>query len=103
VPKISARGLTPVDWAGYLAQQRRWARSGHDIKFKLYPRLAGRLSPAVCLLGGLHGLYYLQGLTGMGGGGRPPGGPAPLDGRILVATPALGWTERWVFPAPYDP
>jgi cellulose synthase (UDP-forming) len=63
VPKVLARGLTPVDWAGYLAQQRRWARSVLDIKFKRYPRLAGRLSPAACLLGGLHGLYYLQGLT----------------------------------------
>jgi glycosyl transferase family 2 len=63
VPKILARGLTPVDWAGYLPQQRRWARSVLDIKFKRYPALAGRLSPGACLLGGLHGLYYLQGLT----------------------------------------
>jgi cellulose synthase (UDP-forming) len=31
VQEILARGLTPVDWAGYLSQQRRWARacSGH--------------------------------------------------------------------------
>ena len=27
VPKILARGITPVDWNGYLSQQRRWARS----------------------------------------------------------------------------
>jgi cellulose synthase (UDP-forming) len=69
VPKILARGLTPVDWAGYLTQQRRWARSVLDIKFKLYPTFAGRLSRAACVLGSLHGLYYLQGLTagvGMG-------------------------------------
>jgi cellulose synthase (UDP-forming) len=63
VPKILARGLTPVDWAGYLTQQRRWARSVLDIKFKRYPTLAGQLSPLAGLLGGLHGLYYLQGLT----------------------------------------
>jgi cellulose synthase (UDP-forming) len=63
VPKILARGLTPVDWAGYLTQQRRWARSVLDIKFKRYPAFAGHLSPGACLLGGLHGLYYLQGLS----------------------------------------
>jgi cellulose synthase (UDP-forming) len=63
VPTILARGLTPVDWAGYLTQQRRWARSVLDIKFKRYPALARRLSPGACLLGSLHGLYYLQGLT----------------------------------------
>jgi Glycosyltransferase like family 2 len=63
VPKILARGLTPVDWASYLTQQRRWARSVLDIKFRLYPRLAGRLSRHERLLGFLHGLYYLQGLT----------------------------------------
>jgi Glycosyltransferase like family 2 len=63
VPKILARGLTPVDWAGYLTQQRRWARSVLDIKCKLYPTFAGRLSRAACVLGSLHGLYYLQGLT----------------------------------------
>jgi hypothetical protein len=63
VPKILARGLTPVDWAGYLGQQRRWARSVLDIKFRLYPRLAGRLPRRERALGFLHGLYYLQGLT----------------------------------------
>jgi cellulose synthase (UDP-forming) len=63
VPKILARGLTPVDWVGYLTQQRRWARSVLDIKLRHYPRFAGLLSVSACLLGGLHGLYYLQGLT----------------------------------------
>jgi cellulose synthase (UDP-forming) len=63
VPKILARGLTPVDWAGYLRQQRRWARSVLDIKFRLYPRLVGRLPPRERVLGFLQGLYYLQGLT----------------------------------------
>jgi cellulose synthase (UDP-forming) len=69
VPKILARGLTPVDWADYLRQQRRWARSVLDIKCRLYPRLAGRLPRRERVLGFLHGLSYLQGLTtgvGMG-------------------------------------
>jgi cellulose synthase (UDP-forming) len=69
VPKILARGLTPVDWAGYVTQQRRWARSVLDIKFKLYPTFAGRLSRAARVLGSLHGLYYLQGLTAGAGVG----------------------------------
>ena len=34
-----------------------------DIKFRLYPRLARHLSRHERLLGFLHGLYYLQGLT----------------------------------------
>jgi hypothetical protein len=55
--------LTPVDWVGYLTQQRRWARSVLDIKFRLYPRLAGLLPRRERILGFLHGLSYLQGLT----------------------------------------
>ncbi len=69
VPKILARGLTPVDWGSYLTQQRRWARSVLDIKIRLYPHLVGRLPRRERILGFLHGLYYLQGLTtgvGMG-------------------------------------
>ena len=65
VPQILARGLTPVDWAGYLTQQRRWARSVLDIKFRHYPRLAGRMVPLDRLVSLLHGLYYLQGLTAL--------------------------------------
>jgi cellulose synthase (UDP-forming) len=63
VPKILARGLTPVDWVGYLTQQRRWARSVLDIKCRVYPRLAAGLPRRERVLGYLHGLYYLQGLT----------------------------------------
>ncbi|HSF30350.1 MAG TPA: glycosyltransferase [Candidatus Tectomicrobia bacterium] len=67
LPQILARGLTPVDWTGYLTQQRRWARSVLDIKCRVYPRLAGGLPWRERLLGALHGLYYLQGLaTGAG-------------------------------------
>jgi len=63
VPKILAKGLTPVDWSGYLAQQRRWARSVLDIKFRAYAKLVGRLPFKERILGFLHGLYYLKGLT----------------------------------------
>ena len=34
VPEILARGITPVDWMGYLRQQRRWARSVLDFKLR---------------------------------------------------------------------
>jgi cellulose synthase (UDP-forming) len=63
LPTILAKGLTPVDWTGYLSQQRRWARSVLDIKFRLYPTLAGHLPLRARLLGVLHGLYYMRGLT----------------------------------------
>lgn len=43
VPETLALGLTPVDWTGYLRQQRRWARSVLDVKFRIYPKVAGRL------------------------------------------------------------
>ena len=36
VPERLAVGITPVDWTGYLNQQRRWARSVLDVKFRLY-------------------------------------------------------------------
>ena len=63
VPHILARGLTPVHWAGYLRQQHRWARSVLDIKCRAYPRLVGRLPRTERVLGLLHGLSYVQGLT----------------------------------------
>ncbi len=62
VPKILARGLTPVDWTGYLRQQLRWARSVLDVKFRVYPKVFQRLPPGARICGALHGLYYLQGL-----------------------------------------
>jgi len=61
VPNILARGLTPVDWAGYLKQQRRWARSVLDFKFRVFPRYASRLPVLERILTYLHGLYYLRG------------------------------------------
>ncbi len=63
VPKILARGLTPVDWTGYLKQQLRWARSVIDIKFRIHPKMVGKLSFKETVLSFLHGFYYLQGAT----------------------------------------
>jgi glycosyl transferase family 2 len=63
VPETLAVGLTPVTWNGYLTQQRRWARSVLDVKFRIYPRVARRLPPVERLVSLLHGLYYLHGLT----------------------------------------
>ena len=65
VPEVLAEGLTPVDWPGYLTQQRRWARSTLDIQARHLPRLAGRLPRLQRLLAFVHGLYYMQGLTTM--------------------------------------
>jgi cellulose synthase/poly-beta-1,6-N-acetylglucosamine synthase-like glycosyltransferase len=84
VPEILARGLTPVDWRGYLMQQRRWARSVLDVKLRIYPRLAAKLPTKTRLISFLHGLNYLQ------------EGLLPFAGLILLAvmlatgtTPAL--------------
>jgi cellulose synthase (UDP-forming) len=63
LPKVLARGLTPVDWSGYLGQQRRWARSVLDIKFRVYPQVMARLPWLERISTLLHGLYYLQGVT----------------------------------------
>ena len=60
VPRILARGLTPVDWQGYLTQQRRWARSILDIKLRIYPQFAQELSWKMRLMSILHGLNYLH-------------------------------------------
>lgn len=63
VPEVLARGLTPVDWDGYLRQQLRWARSVLDIKLRLFPTLARQLPPAERVLSLLHGLYYFRGVS----------------------------------------
>jgi hypothetical protein len=59
VPEVLAEGLTPVDWGGYLRQQRRWARSVLDIKLRVFPRLARALPRSARLTGLAHGLAYL--------------------------------------------
>ncbi len=60
VPRILARGVTPVDWNSYLTQQLRWARSVVDIKCRLRRLLDKELSPGRQALSLLHGLFYLQ-------------------------------------------
>jgi len=62
-PVPLAAGLTPVDWHGYLRQQRRWARSVLDLKLRWYPRLFSSLPGRVRVAAGLHGLYYFSGLA----------------------------------------
>jgi Glycosyltransferase like family 2 len=63
VPRILARGLTPVDWSGYIRQQLRWARSVIDIKLRKYPQIGRKLPIKERLAAFAHGLYYLQGIT----------------------------------------
>ncbi len=60
VPEVLAEGLTPVDWNGFLVQQRRWARSVLDVKFWVYPRMGHRPPLGERLVNFVHGLYYLQ-------------------------------------------
>jgi cellulose synthase (UDP-forming) len=60
VPKILATGLTPVDWSGYLGQQRRWARSVLDIKIRRYFEFSRSLTARSRLMSILHGLNFLH-------------------------------------------
>lgn len=63
LPKILAKGLTPVNWSGFLIQQRRWARSVLDIKFWIYPKVARKLPFRERVANFVHGLYYLQSIS----------------------------------------
>jgi len=67
VPKIIARGLTPVDWASYIKQQLRWARSVLDIKFRIYPKFANKLPLKERVTSFVHGFFYLQPLAAVAG------------------------------------
>jgi cellulose synthase (UDP-forming) len=60
VPRILARGVTPVDWNSYLTQQLRWARSVIDINCRFHRLLGKDLPPSGQALSVLHGLFYLQ-------------------------------------------
>jgi cellulose synthase/poly-beta-1,6-N-acetylglucosamine synthase-like glycosyltransferase len=60
IPQILARGVTPVDWDGYLRQQRRWARSVLDIKLRRFAEFSKMLSLKSCIMSFLHGLNYLH-------------------------------------------
>lgn len=63
VPETLAVGLAPVDWAAYLAQQRRWCRSVLDIKFRIYGSLFRGLALPERLASLLHGVHYFYGVT----------------------------------------
>jgi cellulose synthase/poly-beta-1,6-N-acetylglucosamine synthase-like glycosyltransferase len=60
VPEILARGLAPVDWNGYLRQQRRWARSVMDIKLRRSHVAVNNLSLTSQLMSFFHGINYLH-------------------------------------------
>jgi cellulose synthase (UDP-forming) len=60
LPDILARGLAPVDWTGYVIQQRRWARSVLDIKLRIRSKLSSKLRFSTRVISSLHGLNYLQ-------------------------------------------
>ena len=62
VPETLAQGLVPTDWPGYLKQQRRWARSVLDVKFRWFPRVARRLGRVERAVSFCHGLHYLAAL-----------------------------------------
>jgi cellulose synthase/poly-beta-1,6-N-acetylglucosamine synthase-like glycosyltransferase len=63
VPEILAMGTTPVDWRAYLRQQRRWARSLLDLKFRVLPKVAPRMTLTERALGVLHGTFFLRPLV----------------------------------------
>ncbi len=60
VPHILARGLSPVDWQGYLTQQYRWARSILDVKLRMYPQMSRHVSLKTRVTSLVHGLHYLH-------------------------------------------
>jgi cellulose synthase (UDP-forming) len=61
VPEKLATGLAPVDWSGYLRQQRRWISSLLDVKLRIFPRIAARMSPIDWLVSLTHGVHHLYG------------------------------------------
>jgi cellulose synthase/poly-beta-1,6-N-acetylglucosamine synthase-like glycosyltransferase len=63
VPEVLAMGTTPVDWRAYLRQQRRWARSLLDLKLRVLPKVAPRMTLTERALGFLHGTFFLRPLV----------------------------------------
>jgi cellulose synthase/poly-beta-1,6-N-acetylglucosamine synthase-like glycosyltransferase len=63
VPEILALGTTPVDWRAYLRQQRRWARSLLDLKLRVLPTVAPRMTLTERARGMLHGTFFLRPLV----------------------------------------
>ena len=60
VPEILAMGMTPVDWRSYMRQQRRWARALVDLKLRVLPKVAPRMTLVERTLGLLHGTFFLR-------------------------------------------
>jgi hypothetical protein len=88
VPEVLAEGITPVDWTGYLTQQRRWARSVLDVKIRVFPHIGRQLPMVERVTSLLHGLYYMHGLA------------APFGILLLIWTLATGngievWGHMW--------
>lgn len=83
VPETLALGLTPVDWASYFTQQRRWARSVFDIKLRILPALRRRLAPGVWWLAMGQGLSYIAEFV------LPLAGIATLCAVLLSGEPAV--------------
>jgi cellulose synthase (UDP-forming) len=63
VPEILAMGMTPVDWRAYTRQQRRWARALLDLKLRVLPRVAPRMTIGERAVSLLHGTYFLRPLV----------------------------------------
>ena len=63
VPEILAMGTTPVDWRGYLRQQRRWARALIDLKLRVFPGLVRGMTFRERVVGLMHGAHYLRPLV----------------------------------------
>lgn len=63
VPEILAMGMTPVDWRAYTRQQRRWGRALLDLKLRVLPKVAPRMTIGERALNLLHGTYFLRPLV----------------------------------------
>ncbi|HEX7980799.1 MAG TPA: glycosyltransferase [Gemmatimonadaceae bacterium] len=63
VPEILAMGMTPVDWRAYTRQQRRWARALLDLKLRVLPKVAPRMTLGERAVSLLHGTFFLRPLV----------------------------------------
>ena len=102
VPRILARGLTPVDWRGYLQQQRRWARSVIDIKVREWRSGSDRLSRRSRIMSAVQGFNFInRGIFGLlmyaaiigvlifGGRFKIPGGPLLIPLLVFAGSIAV--------------
>jgi cellulose synthase (UDP-forming) len=97
VSRILARGLAPVDWRGYLTQQRRWARSVFDLKVRWRTEFASKLPLGSRVISFVHGINFLYrhivilaallillGMLIWGGPPLVPGGGVPWAAVVLL-------------------